>query len=119
MMEKEAKSREAIIEEVICRGWERDTARAGSYVDLASEIITDYCNIPEVPAGLTNTWLQMVLDLMRRESYGQAEGLPQRTASVTVGDASVSYDLLQDSDYLNSVLHNYRSRLNRFRKVGF
>jgi hypothetical protein len=38
---------------------------------------------------------------------------------VTVGDASVSYDLLQDSDYLNSVLHNYRSRLNRFRKMGF
>lgn len=87
-------------------------------ISNAKEIIINYCNVDEMPTGLTNTAYRMAMDIYRNEQPGEAEK-PKAVKSVTVGDTSTSFRDTASSDYTESILKNYTKQLNRYRRVVF
>ncbi|MBQ6164827.1 MAG: hypothetical protein IJK23_10180 [Clostridia bacterium] len=85
---------------------------------FAEEIILNFCNIDEVPAGLDRTHLGLAADLLRRKRYGKNGGETQTVKSVTVGDTSTTFGELSDED-VQGILANYRGSLVRYRRVAF
>lgn len=83
------------------------------------ETILNYCNIKELPEGLTNTAYRMAMDLYRNETIGQEEAAAGPASSLTEGDTSVSFRAHADESFSNTILKNYRPSLNRYRKVVF
>lgn len=79
------------------------------------ETICNYCNVPELPAGLLNTAYRMAVDIARAEGFGSAEGGGFVT-SIKEGDASVNYGT--DAVFASSLLKNYAAQLNRYRMLG-
>lgn len=85
-------------------------------LDDVQETILNYCNIKELPSGLTNTAYRMAIDLYRHEKPGETNA-PARVTSITEGDTSTSF--ASAADALNGgVLKNYKGQLNRYRKLG-
>ena len=82
------------------------------------EIIKNYCNIDEVPAELHTTHIRMAMDLYRMEQPGE-EDTPLVETSVKEGDTTISYGKAHTSEYMSSILKDYKKNLNRYRKVGF
>ncbi|MBQ2801728.1 MAG: phage head-tail connector protein [Lachnospiraceae bacterium] len=100
---------------------EEDTSKDISLQFIISnteEAIENYCNIEEVPEGLTNTAYRMAMDIYRNEQPGETEK-PQAVKSITVGDTSTSFGDIASSDYTESILKNYTKQLNRYRRVVF
>lgn len=87
-------------------------------LDNTEEIIKNYCNIDEVPAELHTTHIRMAMDLYRMEQPGE-EDTPLIETSVKEGDTTVNYSKVHTSEYMGSILKDYKKNLNRFRKVGF
>ncbi|MEF9952204.1 MAG: phage head-tail connector protein [Clostridium sp.] len=85
-------------------------------IDDVTEIIKNYCGVDLVPPGLNNTVIRMAIDIYRNENLGEEEGPVGSISSITEGDTSVSYKGAT-SDYTTSMLKNYKTQLNRFRKV--
>lgn len=83
----------------------------------AEEFTKNYCNIVDIPAGLTNTVIKMAVDIFRNESYGSAQ-VPQAIKSVSMGDTKTDFGTAQAAGYSESLLGDYRKQLNRYRKVG-
>lgn len=86
-------------------------------VENAEETVKNYCNIEEISEGLETTVLRMAADIYRNEVFGSAD-VPQTVASVTVGDTSTSFKT-PASEYAGSILKNYKTTLNRYRRVVF
>ena len=82
-------------------------------LDNAKEIVKNYCHIDEIPAELETTVLRMAMDIYRNEKPGETE-TPQRVSS----DTSASFGTVSAS-FTDSLMKNYRSSLNRYRKVVF
>lgn len=84
--------------------------------DVESKVL-DYCHIEEIPNGLQTTCYRMAMDIYRNENFGQ-EKIEAEVSSISEGDTSVSYKTrTQDTSYVESILKEYRTQLNRYRKV--
>lgn len=81
------------------------------------EIITNYCNIEEIPTGLLNTSYRMAVDLYRNENLGHEETALGSVSSISVGDTSTSFKQSVDDNFKDSILKNYKHQLNRYRKL--
>jgi len=84
-------------------------------LDDVQETILNYCNVNELPAGLTNTAYRMALDLYRHERPGEEEA-PLTVASISEGDTSTSFTSVADA-LSGGVLKDYQGQLNRYRKL--
>jgi hypothetical protein len=98
-------------------GSEQD-AKLQFTLDNAREIVLNYCNIDEIPEGLNNTVVRMAVDIYRNEHPGESD-VPQALKSVTTGDTSTSFSITETNGYAQSLLRNYKSQLNRYRRVVF
>lgn len=87
-------------------------------ISQTEETIKNYCNVEEVPEGLKNTAYRMAMDIYRNEQPGETEK-PQAVKSVSIGDTSTSFGDTVSSDYVQSVLKDYKGQLNRYRRVVF
>lgn len=87
--------------------------------DDVEEIIKNYCHIDEIPAGLLNTAYRMIIDLWRNENPGGDAPTQGAVASISEGDTSVSFNQTVDVSYKDSLLKNYKSSLNRYRKLAW
>jgi hypothetical protein len=84
-------------------------------IDDVTETILNYCNLEELPAGLTNTAYRMVMDIYRYDRPGDSSA-PVTVASISEGDTSTSFTSAADA--LNGgLLKDYQGQLNRYRKL--
>lgn len=84
-------------------------------LDDVFQIIKDYCHIKEVPIELGNTVLKMAIDLYRSENLGSEENSLGSISSITEGDTSISYK--NTIDYKDGLIKNYKTQLNKYRKL--
>lgn len=87
-------------------------------VDKVLNMVCDYCNIDTVPDGLETTVLSMCVDIYRTENYGNAEE-KSTVKSVSEGDVSVSYAPACSNNPSTEFLKDYKSQLNKYRKVAW
>ena len=81
------------------------------------ETIKNYCHVDEMPDGLQNTGYRMAMDLYRNENIGSESAAVGSVSSITEGDTSASFRQYVDDNFKDTVLKNYKSSLNRYRKV--
>nr|DAG33658.1 MAG TPA: Head Tail Connector Protein [Caudoviricetes sp.] len=86
-------------------------------IDNVEETIKNYCHVDTVPNGLMNTGYRMAMDLYRNENIGSCTGATGSVSSITEGDTSTSFRQYVDDNFKDTVLKNYKSSLNRYRKV--
>lgn len=86
-------------------------------IDNVEETIKNYCHVDTVPDGLMNTGYRMAMDLYRNENIGSCTGATGSVSSITEGDTSTSFRQYVDDNFKDTVLKNYKSSLNRYRKV--
>ena len=84
-------------------------------IDDAIEVVKEYCNEDNIPKGLYNTVLRMAIDLYRNESLGEESTLGS-ISSISEGDTTVNYRS-SASEFKDSILKDYKSQLNKFRKL--
>lgn len=97
---------------------EDDTSQDGSLqfiLEDVAETILNYCNLEELPKGITNTAYRMAADLYRYDRPGEAEA-PVTVASISEGDTSTSFTSVADA-LAGGLLKDYQGQLNRFRKL--
>lgn len=99
-------------------GVEDKDAQIEFALQSAKDIVTDYCNIEEIPKSLETTVIRMAMDIYRNDQPGESEK-PQAIKSVSIGDTSTSFGDAASSDYTQSILKNYAKQLNRYRRVTF
>jgi Phage QLRG family, putative DNA packaging. len=83
----------------------------------AEEAVKNYCNINEIPSGLQNTVYHIAIDIYRGTSQGEEGGLS--VSSITEGDISISFRKDVEESSIGNILSQYKTSLNRFRKVRF
>lgn len=90
-------------------------------LESVTETICNYCNVDEVPDGLTYTAYRMMADAYRAEGYGSTAGAQGAPSSITEGDTTVSFRDASSTKayeaYAASVLKNYTAQLNRYRRM--
>ena len=87
-------------------------------LNMTEELVRNYCNIEDIPAGLTSTIIKMSVDMFRNEAYG-SERVPQMVKAVSMGDTKTEFGTVQSVKYEESLLKDYRKQLNRYRRVIF
>lgn len=85
-------------------------------LDSVEETVKNYCHIDSVPEGLSATVLRMAMELYRNEQPGEGS-VPQAVKSIGAGDTSTSFGNVETTGYSETLLKNYKSQLNRYRKV--
>ncbi|VIG06979.1 phage protein [Clostridioides difficile] len=80
------------------------------------EIVKNYCNISVIPKELNSTVLRMSIDMYKNESLGSEDIALGSISSISEGDTSVSYRS-SSSEFKESLLKDYKSQLNRYRKI--
>lgn len=88
-------------------------------IDNVTDMVLNYCNIPEVPEKLENIILSMCVDKYRAESLG-SETSQGAVKSISEGDVSVSYGSaysVSDNPGME-FLKGYKAQLDRFRRLG-
>ena len=83
------------------------------------EIIKNYCHVEKMPDGLVNTGYRMAMDLYRNENIGSETAAVGTVSSISEGDTSTSFQQYVDNNFKDTVLKNYKSSLNRYRKVAW
>lgn len=83
------------------------------------ETIKNYCHVEEMPDGLVNTGYRMAMDLYRNENIGSETAAVGTVSSISEGDTSTSFQQYVDNNFKDTVLKNYKSSLNRYRKVAW
>lgn len=81
------------------------------------ESILNYCNIKELPSGLTNTAYRMAIDLYRNENIGEEDAPLGVVTAIKEGDTQTSFSKSIDDNFKDTVMKNYYSQLNRYRKL--
>lgn len=84
----------------------------------AEETVKNYCNLEEIPEGLEHTIMRMAMDLYRNEQFGDS-AVPMAVKSISEGDTSTSFGIVESSGYAQALLKDYQKQLNRYRKVKF
>lgn len=88
-------------------------------LDDVGDMILAYCNIKVLPEGLENTAYRMAMELYRNENLGHEESAPGSVSSISEGDTSTSFNASVSEGYKDSLLKDYKSVLNRYRRVVF
>lgn len=83
------------------------------------ETIKNYCHVEEMPKGLVNTGYRMAMDLYRNGNIGSETAAVGAVSSISEGDTSTSFQQYVDANFKDTVLKNYKSSLNRYRKVAW
>ena len=86
-------------------------------LDDVEESILNYCNIKELPPGLTNTAYRMAIDLYRCENIGEEESPIGSVSSIKEGDTQTNFNKSVDDNFKDTVMKNYYGQLNRYRKL--
>jgi len=81
-------------------------------------IVKDHCNITEIPEGLNTTVIRMAMDLYRNENLGDESIALGSISSISEGDTSTSFRS-SASEFKDSLLKDYKSRLNIYRKLAW
>lgn len=87
-------------------------------LNMTEDLVRNYCNIEDIPEGLTSTIIKMSVDMFRNEAYG-SERVPQMVKAVSMGDTRTEFGTVQSVKYEESLLKDYRKQLNRYRRVIF
>lgn len=99
------------IADIVCQKLQQ--AESDADLDLliaqVSQQIKNYCHLEELPAALNFTAAAMVLDLQRAET-----GKNIMVTEIKMGDTSYG---LQRDERINSLIKDYRSTLQQFRKL--
>ncbi|EMM0828942.1 phage head-tail connector protein [Clostridioides difficile] len=80
------------------------------------EMVKNYCNVPTIPEQLNSTILRMAIDMYKNKSLGSEDIALGSISSISEGDTSVSYRS-SASEFKESLLKDYKSQLNRYRKI--
>lgn len=80
------------------------------------ETIKNHCNIDEIPTGLNNTIMRMSMDLYKNENLGDESIAIGSISSISEGDTSTNFRS-SASEFKDSLLKDYKSQLNKYRKV--
>ncbi len=86
-------------------------------LENAEDTVKNYCHIDEIPVELETTVLRMAMDIYRNEKMGSAN-VPQSVSSVQTGDTTTSFKT-SATEFSESLMKNYKTVLNRYRKVVF
>ncbi len=86
-------------------------------LDDVTESILNYCNIQELPSGLVNTAYRMAIDLYRNEAIGEADAPIGVVTSIKEGDTQTSFNKSVDDNFKDTLMKNYYSQLNHYRKL--
>lgn len=79
-------------------------------------IVKEHCHIDTVPIGLNTTVIRMAMELYRNENLGD-EGISLGSvSSISEGNTSTSFRS-SPSEFKDSLLKDYKSRLNKYRKL--
>ena len=84
-------------------------------MDDVRETILNYCNLDELPEGLTCTAYRLTIDLYRYDRPGELEA-PLAVTSISEGDTSTSFTSAGDA-LAGGGLKDYQGQLNRYRRV--
>lgn len=85
--------------------------------------VANYCNIPveELPESLDYTIVAMAHQLIDTHGYLNTNGNNKNVASLSEGDASISFrspaDFYQSLSSINSISDNFITILDNFRRV--
>ena len=77
-------------------------------LESTEQKILNYCNLKELPAELEHVLVEMTARF-----YNSPDGV---AASMKVGDTSVNYSTAKDEQ---NIIHDYKSQLNRFRRLSW
>jgi phosphoenolpyruvate synthase/pyruvate phosphate dikinase len=80
------------------------------------ETIKDHCHITEIPDGLNTTVIRMARELYMNENLGSDTVALGSVSSISEGDTSTSFRSAA-SEFKDSLLKDYKSRLNKYRKL--
>ena len=111
-------------------------ARLQFCIDTVSDAVTNYCNIPAVPAKLESTVVRMAAGFYvscgyaKQNAEGTGDGtVGQNVTSVKRGDVTVSYGTSGAAAAANSaagggggimdLLNDYKAILQRFRRFSW
>lgn len=90
------------------------------YIAEVKQAILTYCNRPDIPSELNFVCANMVVDLITEESRKADSDAQQAVTSIKEGDTQINYGTLSKAASETStqqILYNYKSQLNRFRKL--
>jgi hypothetical protein len=95
----------------------QDDLKLQFILEDVEETILNYCHIKEISKGLERTAYRMAIDLYRNENLGD-ENMPLGSiSSIGEGDTSVHFRSTVDEGFKESLLKDYRSQLNSYRKL--
>lgn len=86
-------------------------------LDNAEETVKNYCRIEEIPPGLYTTVFRIAADIYRNEQLGSVN-TPQNVKSISAGDTSTTFSSF-GTEFSESIMKNYKSVLNRYRRIEF
>lgn len=90
------------------------------YIEEVRQSILTFCNRTDIPSELAFVHANMVVDLINLENRKADPDAQQAVTSIKEGDTQVSYGNASKSASeisTQQILFNYKSQLNRFRKL--
>ena len=93
----------------------KDTILEFALEDIEN-IVKDHCNITDIPEGLNTTVIRMARELYMNENLGSDSVALGSVSSISEGDTSTSFRSAA-SEFKDSLLKDYKSRLNKYRKL--
>ncbi|WEV51670.1 hypothetical protein OZX69_02960 [Lactobacillus sp. ESL0731] len=92
-------------------------------VEKAINDVANYCNTPidELPAELCSTIVSLTVQLLDTHGWLNREQNDSNVGSITEGDVSVTFkqpsEVYKDLQVVNAISDDFRSILNRFRRL--
>lgn len=79
-------------------------------------VVKEHCHIDTIPMGLSTTVIRMAMELYRNENLGDEGIALGSVSSISEGSTSTSFRS-SASEFKDSLLKDYKSRLNKYRKL--
>ncbi|MDF7683408.1 hypothetical protein PT287_07825 [Lactobacillus sp. ESL0679] len=92
-------------------------------IEKAVNDVSTYCNTPidELPAELCSTIVSLAVQLLDTHGWLNSQQDDSNVGSITEGDVSVTFkqpsEVYKDLQVVNAISDDYRSILNRFRRL--
>lgn len=96
-----------------------DTSKDGDLLfalEDVENIVKDHCNITEIPQALNTTVIRMARELYINENLGSDTVALGSISSISEGSTSTSFRSAA-SEFKDSLLKDYKSKLNKYRKL--
>lgn len=85
-------------------------------IEDAENTIKGYCHMDDIPDGLNTTLIRMARELYINENLGSDTVALGSVSSISEGDTSTSFRS-NAAEFKDSLLKDYNSRLNKYRKL--